>query len=77
MVSYVKLPQGVILLDATNKYSAPNTLPFRALNWQGRVIAEHRESELIDLYPKEISKNSISMMATISENGASMAAIEE
>ncbi|CAH8286792.1 uncharacterized protein DUF3857 [Mariniflexile fucanivorans] len=69
VVSYVKLPEGVILLDATNKYSAPNTLPFRALNWQGRVIAEHGGSELIDLYPKEISKNSISMMATISENG--------
>ena len=69
VVSYVKLPEGVILLDATNKYSAPNTLPFRALNWQGRVIAEHGGSELIDLYPKEISKNTVSMMATLSENG--------
>ncbi|MBP0903094.1 DUF3857 domain-containing protein [Mariniflexile gromovii] len=69
VVSYVKLPDGIILLDATNKYCTPNTLPFRALNWQGRVIAEHGGSELIDLYPKEPSKNTISMLAAISENG--------
>ncbi|MGK0255205.1 MAG: hypothetical protein ACI9OE_002729 [Mariniflexile sp.] len=69
VITYVKLAQGTILLDATNKYSVPNILPFRDLNWQGRVIAEHGGSELIDLYPKEDSKNSISMMVTIDENG--------
>ena len=69
VVSCVKLTDGDILLDATNKYSIPNVLPYRALNWQGRIIAEAGGSTLIDLYPKQKSKNSISMMATLHENG--------
>ena len=70
VVTYVKLPDGnVVLLDATNKYSVPNVLPLRALNWQGRVIAEHGSSELIDLYPSVASKNTITMMAKLDSEG--------
>ncbi len=70
VVTYVNLPTGVMLLDATNKYSAPNVLPFRTLNWQGRVIAEHGGSELIDLFPKEASKNTTYLMANLDDHGA-------
>ena len=52
VVTYVNFPEGIVLLDATSKYSMPNVLPFRVLNWQGRVMAEHGGSELIDLYPR-------------------------
>ncbi len=69
VVSYVKSPEGIILLDATSKYSTPNVLPFRTLNWQGRVIAEKGGSTLVDLYPKQKSKNSISMMINLDEEG--------
>ncbi|WP_298556076.1 transglutaminase [uncultured Algibacter sp.] len=69
VVSCVKFADGDILLDATSKYSVPNVLPFRTLNWQGRVIAEKGGSSLIDLYPKQKSRNSISIMSTIHENG--------
>lgn len=69
VVSYIKFPEDTILLDATNKYSMPNVLPFRALNWQGRVIAKHGGSTLINIYPSENSKNTISMMVNLSENG--------
>ncbi|MFD0989151.1 DUF3857 domain-containing protein [Mariniflexile jejuense] len=69
IITYVRLAETIILLDATNKYSAPNVLPFRTLNWQGRVMAEHGGSQLIDLYPNEISKNSLSFMANLDENG--------
>ena len=69
VVSYVKLTEGGVLLDATNKYSMPNVLPYRTLNWQGRIIAEKGGSTLIDLYPKQKSKNSITMMAALDENG--------
>tara|TARA_R110001583_G_scaffold47553_5_gene148914 strand:- start:2019 stop:3998 length:1980 start_codon:yes stop_codon:yes gene_type:complete len=69
VVSYIKFPEGSILLDATNKYSVPNVLPFRTLNWQGRIIAEQGGSTLIDLYPKEKSENIISMMLSLNENG--------
>ncbi|NMH87184.1 DUF3857 domain-containing protein [Flavivirga algicola] len=69
VVSYVKFPQGSILLDATSKYSIPNVLPFRTLNWHGRVIAEKGGSTLVDLYPKQKSKDNISMMVNLNEEG--------
>jgi hypothetical protein len=69
VITYVKFPQGGMLLDATNKFSMPNILPFRALNWQGRIITEHGNSELIDLYPKIDSKDQITMMVDLHENG--------
>ncbi|PWH84351.1 transglutaminase [Algibacter marinivivus] len=69
VITYVKIGEISFLLDATSKYSFPNLLPFRALNWQGRVITEHGNSKLIDLYPKTISKDIIEMMANLDENG--------
>ncbi|AUP80125.1 DUF3857 domain-containing protein [Flavivirga eckloniae] len=70
VISYVKMGDGYILLDATNKYGAPNILPYKTLNWQGRVIAEKGGSALVDLYPKEKSKNTISLMVKLNEDGS-------
>ncbi|KAA5826315.1 DUF3857 domain-containing protein [Algibacter amylolyticus] len=69
VVSYVKFDDGGVLLDATSEYSVPNVLPFKALNWQGRIVAEKGGSTLIDLYPNEQSKNNIAMMLTLNNNG--------
>jgi len=69
VVTYIKLEEGEILLDATEKYSIPNVLPFRTLNWQGRIIADQGGSKLIDLYPSQVSKNTIMIMADLLENG--------
>ncbi|WP_396602131.1 DUF3857 domain-containing protein [Algibacter sp. R77976] len=70
VVASVKLPDNsVVLLDATSEYAAPNVLPFRALNWQGRLVAENGSSELIDLYPKTKSNNSITMMVKVNAEG--------
>ncbi|MEP6930089.1 MAG: DUF3857 domain-containing protein, partial [Flavobacterium sp.] len=33
VIAAVETPNGSILLDATSKYSSPNILPFRVLNW--------------------------------------------
>jgi hypothetical protein len=45
VISAVETPEGMILLDATSKFSTPNVLPFRDLNWQGRLIrkTEHQK----------------------------------
>lgn len=69
VVSCVKLPNAVFLLDGTNRNSAPNVLPIRALNWQGRIVSEHGGSEPIDLYPAIDSKNSIMGMLNLDEKG--------
>ncbi|RED50270.1 DUF3857 domain-containing protein [Seonamhaeicola aphaedonensis] len=71
VVSWVKLPDGTeVLLDGTDKYSVPNILPLRALNWQGRIVAENGGYGVIDLYPKSLSENNVIMMAKIDEEGA-------
>ncbi|PWH84350.1 transglutaminase [Algibacter marinivivus] len=70
VVTCVKLQDdSVALLDATEQYAAPNILPFRALNWQGRIVAENGGSQLVDLYPKTKSNNSITMMVKIDKEG--------
>ncbi|GAB1857683.1 hypothetical protein MHTCC0001_25200 [Flavobacteriaceae bacterium MHTCC 0001] len=65
-----EMPNDVILLDATGKYNAPNILPFRALNWKGRVIRKSGSSTTIDLYPKSISKNTVHLFAKLDMDGS-------
>ncbi|PIA81822.1 transglutaminase [Gaetbulibacter sp. 4G1] len=69
VISCVELPTGNVLLDATNKYGSPNILPYRTLNWEGRIIKKGGASSQINLYPNENSKNSILMMIDLSEEG--------
>lgn len=69
VVTYAAFDKGIMLFDATTKYGIPNVLPFRALNWQGRVIAEQGGSELVDLYPKQKSKTTITMFVNLNEAG--------
>jgi hypothetical protein len=56
-------------LDATSKYGSPNVLPFRTLNWDGRIIKRDGTSNLISLYPKTNSNNTITMMAKLGKEG--------
>ena len=69
VISGIETDNGVILLDATNKYSTPNVLPFRALNWEGRIIRKDKSSTTISLYPNKISKNVVTMAVDLSDNG--------
>jgi len=59
----------VILLDATNKFTQPNILPLRALNWLGKLIREDGTSTDIDLMPSVASKESISLNYKIEPTG--------
>ncbi|CAM3996784.1 DUF3857 domain-containing protein [Flavobacterium antarcticum] len=60
----------ITLLDASDKYSLPNQIPFRALNWFGRLIRADGSSETIDLMPKIISKEKISLTYKIDQDGS-------
>lgn len=51
VIAAVNLPNGQILLDASEKYSMPNVLPVRAINWQGRIIKNDLTSDWISLTP--------------------------
>lgn len=69
VISAVEINNGLVLLDATEKYSLPNILPIRDLNWSGRLIRKDGTSTEVDLMPKVASFNSVNMNYAIDEKG--------
>jgi transglutaminase-like putative cysteine protease len=69
VIAGVETPNGLILLDASDKFSTPNVLPFRALNWVGRLIRKDGTSEEVDLMPKIASNDIVTMNYAIDAKG--------
>lgn len=69
VISAIELENEVILLDATSMHTSPNILPFRCLNWEGRIIREQGSSALVDLYPKVKAQTQTFMNASVNEDG--------
>lgn len=69
VIAAVETQQGVILLDATSRYSTPDVLPLRDLNWVGRLIRKDGSSDEVDLMPKKASTDNIVMMYTVDATG--------
>ncbi|PKB17229.1 DUF3857 domain-containing protein [Flavobacterium sp. 5] len=69
VIAAVEIPNGLILLDATSKYSTPNVLPFRDLNWLGRLIRKDGSSEEVDLMPKTASTDVVMMAYDVDAAG--------
>ncbi|AWG25172.1 DUF3857 domain-containing protein [Flavobacterium kingsejongi] len=65
----VEIDNGIIFLDATSKNTQPNILPSRALNWFGRIIRENKSSAEVSLDPKLVSKETVSIIATMDDTG--------
>ena len=61
VIAAVETPEGQILLDATEKYSLPNILPLRDLNWFGRLIRNDGTSTQVDLMSKTLSREATNM----------------
>jgi len=71
VIASVVLKNGeTILLDATEKYSLPNILPVRVLNWKGRLIKKNGDSHFIDLVPKKHALEDNNITVTVSEDGS-------
>ncbi len=60
---------GIVLLDATSKSALPDIMPVRALNWTGRLIKKDGTSLPIDLMPQSSSREVISIVAKIDNEG--------
>lgn len=69
VIAAVETPNGNILLDASDKFSIPNVLPFRALNWSGRLIRKDGSSEEVDLMPKKASNDIVFINYSIDPEG--------
>ena len=65
----VKFQDKIYLMDATSKYSIPNILPTRDLNWQGRIIQSDGTNQSINLMPSFLSKSATTLMAKIDKTG--------
>lgn len=69
VIAAVEGDNKIILLDASNKFTQPNVLPLRALNWLGKLIREDGTSIDIDLMPNVASKESITMNYKLDATG--------
>ena len=47
----------------------PNVLPFKVLNWKGRVIRKSGSSAMVSLYPKKKSKTTTTFMVNLLDDG--------
>ncbi len=69
VISGVLFNGEIVLLDATSAFSTPNVLPFRTLNWVGRMIKKDGSSAEVGLYPKKNSTTKVFMNTTLTEDG--------
>ena len=70
VIAAVETPEGLILLDATEKFSSPNILPLRDLNWVGRLIRKDGTSTEVDLMPKMLSREAVNMSVILKTDGS-------
>ena len=68
---------NIVLLDATNKYSTPDLLPSRDLNWFGRMILRDGSNKDIDMSLKVISKDEVKLYVKIEGTGIVKGRIRE
>ncbi|MEN2490119.1 DUF3857 domain-containing protein [Flavobacterium sp. B11] len=69
VIAAVETPNGYILLDASEKFSVPNILPLRVLNWSGRLIRKDGSSEEINLMPEKTSADNVFLTYSIDNTG--------
>ncbi|MFA7445418.1 MAG: DUF3857 domain-containing protein [Flavobacteriaceae bacterium] len=69
VIAAVETENDLILLDATSAFSAPDIIPVRTLNWMGRLIRENKTTVDVDLMPKTLSRDVISLIGKMEETG--------
>ncbi|WP_348799850.1 transglutaminase [Flavobacterium adhaerens] len=69
VIAAVEDKDGMIFLDASEKYATPNVLPIRDLNWVGRLIRDDRSSVQVSLMPEFLSFKDVIMVADIDSKG--------
>lgn len=69
VICAVEIPDGIIMLDATDMNSGLNIMPTRVLNWQGRLIRKEGSSVFVDLRPSFVSKENTLGLLSIDIEG--------
>ncbi len=69
VISMVELDNGsYVLLDASEEFSLPNTLPTRALNWNGRKITKNGNSSWVKLTSMKHALEENTIMVKVSDD---------
>ena len=69
VIAVVETAQGKVLLDATEKYSMPNVLPLRAINWNGAIVRENKTIDFVDLGSLAVAIQDSNLSFKIDEEG--------
>ncbi|WP_395065986.1 DUF3857 domain-containing protein [Flavobacterium sp.] len=69
VICAIELPDGLVLLDATNQYAMPNVLPDRDLNWKGRMIRNDGTSMDVNLMPSLSSRELANVSYQLKSDG--------
>ncbi|MCF6298166.1 MAG: DUF3858 domain-containing protein [Flavobacteriaceae bacterium] len=69
VIAVVETKNGKLLLDASEKYSLPNVLPLRVMNWNGTIVKKDGFVETVNLESPTISEEESSLSYKISEDG--------
>ena len=69
VITAVETPDGTVLLDASERYSVPNVLPLRTLNWQGTIVKKNGAIGFVNLSSSTTSKQDTNLNYKISEDG--------
>jgi transglutaminase-like putative cysteine protease len=69
VIAGVEMPEGVVLLDATSKFSLPNVLPEKDLNWYGRMVKDDKTAIEVDLRTKKLSLDALNLNVILNEKG--------
>ncbi len=68
VIAGVEIPNGVLLLDASDKFSEVGILSEKLLNWQGRIIREEGSSAWVPLVPTKPATESVMLNATLNSD---------
>jgi hypothetical protein len=70
VVCAVEINNQLMLFDATSKYSAPNVMPERTLNWFGRLLRDEETNQQVGLMPATPSRRIVNMDVSVNPNGS-------
>ncbi len=69
VIAVVETAQGKVLLDASEKYSMPNVLPLRTINWNGAIIREDKTIDFVDLSSLTVASQDSNLSYKIDAEG--------
>ncbi|GAB1307967.1 hypothetical protein KH5_06500 [Urechidicola sp. KH5] len=69
VIAVIETPKGQVLLDASEKYSKPNLLPLRAVNYQGIIVRKNKTIGYTDLGSNLKSTTESNLSYKLEEDG--------